>query len=62
MCVLALGRIHLRDFVVIFWLKRAEYEILEEHFVKYDDHFEYGCQLPAILLRYCLTVAGFNEL
>jgi len=31
--------------------EQAEYAILEEHFVKYDDQFEYGSQLPAIFLR-----------
>jgi len=31
--------------------EQVEYEILEEHFATYDGQFEYGSQLPAVLLR-----------
>jgi len=31
--------------------EQAECEILEEHFAVYDGQFEYGSQLPAVLLR-----------
>jgi len=31
--------------------EQAEYDLLEEHFVRYDDQFEYGSHLPAIFLR-----------
>jgi len=30
---------------------QAEYKTLEEHFVRFDEQFEYGSQLPAVLLR-----------
>ena len=28
------------------------FEVLEKHFVTYDDQFEYGTQLPEIFLKY----------
>ena len=31
--------------------QQAEREILEEHFVRYDDQFEYGSHMPAVFLR-----------
>jgi len=37
--------------LLCFGQEQAEYEILEEQFMKFDDQFEYGSQLPAIFLR-----------
>ena len=32
-------------------LFQEQYDIFEKHFVKFDDEFEYGSQLPEIFLR-----------